>query len=91
MTRGCCGNACSTRTTLMRRPMFSSIHMRAPPAPQHIAFSPAQRELERRIARELREDGTRRLVLAVVPRQVARLVVDHALERAARRGRGPRR
>jgi len=39
MTAGARGNACSTRVTLIRRPIFSSIHIRPPPAPQHIAFS----------------------------------------------------
>ena len=36
---GDCGSACSTRVTLIRRPIRSSIHIRPPPAPQHIAFS----------------------------------------------------
>ena len=58
MTRGAFGSACSTRAMLMRLPIFSSIHMRAPPAPQHIAFSRdrsnssgASRVSARRIAR----------------------------------------
>ena len=69
-------------------PIVSSIHIRAPPAPQHIAFSRVQRELERRVAAtSAREDRARRLVLAVVAAEVARLVVDHALE--LRREREP--
>jgi hypothetical protein len=39
IVRGERGSACSTRNTLIRVPMDSSSHMRAPPAPQHIAFS----------------------------------------------------
>ncbi|CAB4932390.1 unannotated protein [freshwater metagenome] len=33
-------SASSTRSMLMRLPIFSSIHMRAPPAPQHMERSP---------------------------------------------------
>ena len=65
---------------LMRLPIFSSIHMRAPPAPQHIAFSRDEVEFERRVAGERPQDRARRLVFAVVPAEIARLVVDHALE-----------
>ncbi len=46
-----------------------------------------QRELERRVARHPAQDRARRLVLAVVAAEVARLVVDHALE--LRRNRDP--
>src|SRR5699024_12797790 len=31
--------ACSVRATLTRFPVVSSVHMRPPPAPQHIPFS----------------------------------------------------
>jgi hypothetical protein len=36
---GSSSSASSTRSSLMRLPMRSSIHMRAPPAPQHIERS----------------------------------------------------
>ena len=40
ITFGRVSRACSARNTLMRVPRCSSIHMRAPPAPQHIALDP---------------------------------------------------
>ncbi len=58
MTRCCCGRAPSKRTRLIRRPIFSSIHIRAPPTPEHMALlrrsgnsSGASRVSSARIAR----------------------------------------
>lgn len=39
---GAVPSASSTRSTLIRLPIFSSIHIRAPPAPQHIDLSPCR-------------------------------------------------
>ncbi len=48
---GAVPSASSTRSTLMRLPMRSSIHIRAPPAPQHIERSPC-RGISRMVAPE---------------------------------------
>ena len=54
-------------------------HSRAAGAAAHRLFA-AQLELERRVTGQLRDDGAWRLIFTVVPGEVARLVIDDALE-----------
>ena len=71
-------NASSTRSWFTRLPMCSSIHIRAPPAPQHRPRLGVPRHLlQRRTGRA--DQLARRLVDLVVPAQVARVVVGDVL------------
>ena len=75
--------ASSVRLVLIRVPSFSSIHMRAPPAPQQNDFSPRAGHLAQLDPRQRAEQLARRRIHAVVPAEVARVVV-----RDGRCGRG---
>ena len=75
--------ASSVRLVLIRVPSFSSIHMRAPPAPQQNDFSPVRSISVQLDAGQRADQLARRGVDAVVPAEVAGVVVGHR-----RRGRG---
>ena len=70
--------ASSTRSMLMRLPMFSSIHIRAPPAPQHRARS-AWRGISLSSAPAASTSSRGGAVDLVVAAQVAGVVVGHGL------------
>ena len=73
------------RSVLTFLPMFSSIHMRAPPAPQHMPLGAVARHLDEVDAGERADDAARREVHVVVAAEVAGVVVRDALfERRAR-------
>jgi len=60
--------------------VFFHPHPRAACSAAHRLFTP-KLELEWRVASQHRDDRARRLVFTIVPREVARLVIDDALER----------
>ena len=68
--------ASSTRSRLIRRPIFSSIHIRAPPAPQQKERS-ACRGISVSVAPAAPTSARGSAVDLVVPAQVARVVVGH--------------
>ena len=71
------------RLTLIRSPMFSSIHMRAPPAPQQKDRSELRSISTNSAPGSTCEQLARRRVDLVVPAEVARVVVgDRALRGA---------
>ena len=77
--------ASSERSALTFLPMLSSIHMRAPPAPQHMPLRAVARHLDDVDAGERADHLARREVHVVVAAEVARVVIrDALLERRAR-------
>ena len=73
------------RSTLTFLPVCSSIHMRAPPAPQHMPLVPLRRHLDDLDAAERADHLAGRQVHVVVAAEVAGVVVDDPLlERGAR-------
>ena len=71
--------ASSVRFWLIRVPSVSSIHMRAPPAPQQKDLSAVRSISTSFTPGSEREQLARRRVDLVVPAQVARVVVGHGL------------
>ena len=69
----------SERASLTFVPIVSSIHMRAPPAPQHMPLVPLRRGLDDLDAAELADDLAGREVHVVVAAEVAGVVVHDPL------------